>query len=135
MAMKMIAACFLILMSAGCGGSQAVPPGTRGLIHAGGATLSDIQVTVHRAVGSTYEPIGHGVSSPTGEFGLIQTAGAGSLWLEPGEYAFTLESVGPEPLAWPADFALPESTPLTRTWTGNDELLDLDVPEPQPKRR
>lgn len=133
--MKMIAACSLILVSAGCTGSQAVAPGTRGVIHAGGAALSDVQVTVHRTVGSTYEPIGHGVSSPTGEFGLIQTAGAGSLWLEPGEYAFTLESVGPEPLAWPVDYSRPESTPLTRTWTENDESLDLVVPEPQPKRR
>jgi hypothetical protein len=64
--------------------------------------------------------------------GLVREKAAGPLWLEPGEYSFTLESNGSVPFAWPAEYQDPSRTPLKRDWTTADRILELDVPEPRP---
>lgn len=125
----------LLLAGAGCGGPAPVDHGTSGIIQSGSAMLSDVQITVHRVDGDARELIGFGVSKPGGTFGLMQAAAAGPLWLKPGQYAFTLESVGPEPLVWASEYSQPDKTPLTRAWTDSDESLVLDVPEPQAWQR
>lgn len=120
----------LLLAVAGCGGSTAAPGGTKGTIRHGTATLSDVQVTVHRGDHGFWEPVGFGVSGADGQFELRDNLASGPLWLTPGRYRFTIESVGPTPLAWSPAHQDPAQTPLRRTWTATDTTLDVDVPEP-----
>jgi hypothetical protein len=48
------------------------------------------------------------------------------LWLPPGEYRITLESIGP-PIQIPKAYTLAESTPLKASWTATDETLKLEA--------
>lgn len=121
------AACVAI----GCDGSPAVSGGTEGVLRAGAVTLGEIQVTVHRMDGPTPRAVGFGVSGLDGRFNLIQNGAAGPLWLTPGEYRCTVESVGPDMLLFPPQYAKAESSPLKVVWSGTEQALDLDVPMPR----
>lgn len=124
----------VLAMLTGCGGPTPVRGGTTGKLHADGAGLRDIEVTVHRQAGSTWELVGSGITDRAGEFALIQPLGAGPLWLEAGEYRCTLASVGAEPVLFPKDYRDPAKTPLQVTRQGTDTPLELNVPLPKPIR-
>lgn len=116
---------------AGCR-PQPVPGGTEGVVRVGTTRLADIHVQVFPADGAA--PVGFGVSEPDGAFELRQPHAAGPLWLPAGEYRVTIESVGPTPLVFPAEYNRPETTPLVIHWTGEEQMLDLELPEPMPGR-
>ena len=118
-----------IAVVCGCGGPSPTRPGTVGTIHAGKQPIANIRVTFHRRDEDDSELIGFGVSDHNGKFRLFLEDAIGPLWLEPGEYAVTLESDGAEPYFWPEDYLDPLKTPLVQSWDGDEELA-LDVPEP-----
>jgi hypothetical protein len=120
-----------VIAACGCGGPTPVRPGTRGTISTGGRGLAEVRVEVYRRDGDEAEFVGYGVSNPEGRFGLFQDDAAGPLWLEPGEYALTLQSVSPDPFTWPVEYLDPLKTPLLQEWEGSGELV-LEVPEPTP---
>lgn len=122
----------VVVAACGCGGPTPVRPGTRGTIRAGERGLADVRIEVYRRDGNDAEFVGYGVSDTEGHFGLYQEDAAGPLWLEPGEYALTLQSESPEPFTWPPEYLDAEKTPLTQSWNKGDESIDLDVPEPLP---
>jgi hypothetical protein len=122
---------FVSLFASGCDPGRPVTGGTAGIIHCNGIALDSIEIQVHRRKGATFEAVGSGVSGPDGRFQLVQPKASGPLYLEPGEYHFTLESVGPVSLNWEAEFQDPSRTPLHCQWMPTDGVLDLDVPEPE----
>lgn len=119
----------LLLLAAalpGCG-ARPVTGGTAGVLHFGGKSTSDIQVTVHEVVGGTTQPIGFGVTLLDGSFHLVTNGARGALWLSPGEYRCTLESAG-APVKIPKEYARADTTPLKVDWSTSDQSLDLEVP-------
>ena len=102
----------------GCGGGPSPSKGgTPGKLTFGSNVSSDIKVTIHRDAASGFE-----------ELGFANNSGATEpLWLEPGDYAFTLESIGP-PVEFPGEFVKPESTPLKVTWTSDMTSISLEAP-------
>jgi hypothetical protein len=115
----------LVFTAVGCGGVESVAGGTRGTLLADGAPLSEIQITVHHVDGSTTQPVGFGVTA----FELFANGAQGPLWLEPGEYRCTLESVG-APLQIRQEYTQPETTPLKVSWSQIDQSLNLEIPTP-----
>ena len=115
---------FLATALAGCGGVKPVTGGTQGTLKVGGQLLSDIQVTVHRVDGDTIESIGFGTTDNDGVFELVTNGAKGPLWLEEGEYRFTLESAG-APVQFSPEYALPTKTPLRVSWAGSEQDLEL----------
>jgi hypothetical protein len=110
----------------GCG-PQPVAGGTPGVLRAGGNPVSDIQITVYEADGEAWRAMGFGVPGADGAFELVTNGAAGALWLPPGEYRCTLESVG-APVRIPKEYAQVETTPLTVSWSESDEMLTLEIP-------
>jgi hypothetical protein len=119
---------------AGCGGARPVAGGSAGALHAGDVMLCDIQVTIHQMDGGSSRVVGFGVSGPDGRFALVQNGAKGPLWLSPGEYRCTVESVGSVPVRFPKEYAKAETTPLKISWTSDKHQLDLDVPAPLASR-
>ena len=77
---------------------------------------------------SNFQPIGFGNTAVDGSF-LLYTPGAdGPLWLEPGDYVFTLESLGP-PVQFPDVYVNAETSPLKVTWSREMQTLALKAPE------
>jgi hypothetical protein len=93
-----------------------------------GKLPSDICVTIHRVNETASEPIGFGVTANDGTFQLVKNEALGPLWLPPGEYRCTLESVG-SPIRIPREYTKSGSTPLKVSWSAADKSLELDVPE------
>lgn len=120
----------LTLVSAGCGPTP-IAGGTPGVVHVAGGTLADVQVHLHRLEGGLPARVGSGVTNVRGEFDCIRADGSGPLRLEPGDYVFTLESVGPTPLLWPPEYTDASKTPLKKTWAAADTRLEVHVPEPR----
>jgi len=117
----------VVLTLSGCGGVTPVTGGTNGVLHSGAAMLSEIQITVHQVDGDKFKPIGFAVPQSDGTFQLVAPEAKGPLRLAPGDYRFTLESVG-APVVIPKEMSKPETTPLKATWTGSEPKLDIDVP-------
>lgn len=109
----------------GCG-PKSVTGGTKGTLKSGENPLSDMQVTVHQLDGGTFTPIGFAVTAADGSFELVTNGAQGPLVLGPGQYRFTLESVG-TPVEVPEEFHQLESTPLKVDWTSGAKL-EFDVP-------
>ena len=121
----------LILMLAlipGCG-VQSVAGGTKGILRFDGQLLTDIRVEIYQVDGGSLRPIGFGVTTTDGSFQLVTNGAQGALWLAPGEYRCTLESVGP-PIQVAKEYTRAETTPLVVHWTAGDQQLDLEVPTP-----
>ena len=128
---KLILAVFLFTVSVLSGCSDAPAPatgGTSGTLTFGDGVTSDINITVHRSSAGSFQPIGFGLTDVEGKFILYQTGAAGPLWLEPGDYVFTLESVGPS-IAFPKEYLNPQTTPLKLNWTADSKSADLAVSE------
>jgi hypothetical protein len=123
----------LLLVLSGCGGAEPTTGGTQGVLHAGPASLSEIQVTIHQLQGNMFRPIGFGVPGADGGFCLVTNGATGPLVLLPGEYRCTLESVG-APVEIPAEYLKADTSPLKVTWSASDQKLDIDVPLPKPIR-
>jgi hypothetical protein len=120
---------FLLTVSLLAGCSDAPAPatgGTPGTLTFGDGVTSDINITVHRSSAGSFQPIGFGLTDVEGKFILYQTGAAGPLWLEPGDYVFTLESVGPS-ITFPKEYLSPLSTPLNLSWTADSTSADLKV--------
>lgn len=120
----------MLSISSLSGCSDAAAPaegGTPGTLSFADGVTSDINITVHRNSTGSFQPMGFGLTDVDGKFNLYQTGAAGPLWLEPGEYVFTLESVGPS-IAFPKEYLNPQSTPLTLNWTADSKSADLSVP-------
>ena len=112
----------------GCGSATTIEGGSPGFLWFGTEMLNDICVVAHRSDGAGFYSVGYGTTDNAGHFKLLKPDGQSPLHLEPGEYSFTLESVGP-PVQFPEEFLQPESTPLKVTWTSEMSSLDLVAPE------
>lgn len=113
----------------GCG-SATVPAegGTTGSLKFGPEVTSDIVVTVHQQNGGQFSAIGFGTTIQDGSFILYKTGATEPLWLEPGDYVFTLESIGPL-VQFPDEYLEPKATPLKITWTADMKSADLEAPQ------
>lgn len=120
-----------IVWAAGCGG-RGTRGGTRGSLRSDRGILPDVEVTVYSGLPEQRVQRGSGVSTGDGTFSLHQPDGKAPLWLEPGEYAFTVQSVGPDPMVFPSEYNDPRRTPLLHTLTGTSDSVDLVLPVPQP---
>lgn len=118
----------------GCGGPRPVAGGSSGVIRSGDTPLCDIQVTVHQMDGGAPKVVGFGVSGTDGRFTLVQNGARGPLWLSPGEYRCTVESVGPVPMRFPKNYGSAETTPLKFSWSNSDRQIELDLPSPSAGR-
>jgi hypothetical protein len=113
---------------AGCGGgSSPAKGGTPGTLAFGANVSSDIRVTIHRRASGGFEVLGFANTAADGTFVLYNSGATEPLWLEPGNYAFTLESIGP-PIEFPKEFTQPESTPLKVKWESDMSSIRLDAP-------
>ena len=112
----------------GCSSPMVSKDGSAGSLGFGTETLGDICVVVHRKDGTSFQSIGFGTTNQAGFFNLLKTGGQDPLILEPGEYVFTLESVGPQ-IEFPSEYLNAESSPLKATWSAESTSLDLKVPE------
>ncbi len=120
---------FAIATLIGCSQNAADQDGgTIGILRFGTETVGDICVVVHKQEASGFQQIGYGTTLASGTFSLVTIGGAEPLVLEPGEYAFTLESLGPQ-IPFPAEFLSPEKSPLKTTWGDESSLIDLEAPE------
>lgn len=114
-----------------CGCSGATSPakgGTAGALMFGPEVTSDILVTVYKKSDIGFQSIGFGTTAVNGSFILYNNGATEPLWLEPGDYAFTLESIGP-PVKFPAPYQKPESSPLHVNWNSEMPSLVLQAPE------
>lgn len=121
------------LVTTGCG-PRSVKGGTQGILIVNDEAWPDLQLTVHQWEENSGEIIGFAVTKGDGSFELLLNGAEGPLWLTPGDYRFTLETVGP-PMKIPKIFTQPETTPLKINWTGADPRLEFHVQlNPQPKK-
>ena len=120
----------LILVSSllGCSEPTVSKDGSIGTLKFGTQTLGDICVVVHKKEGSAFQQLGFGTTDGTGMFFLLKTGGQEALILEPGDYTFTLEPVGPQ-IAFPPVYLQSEKSPLKSTWTADMTSLELNAPE------
>lgn len=126
--LSVVLLCLLCCLS-GCGSTPSVSrEGSNGLLTFGAQTLGDICVVVHRKEGTGFQQQGFGTTDRAGFFHLLRDGGQEPLVLEPGDYSFTLESVGPQ-IVFPAPYLKPETSPLKVTWTAELTTLDLQAPE------
>lgn len=125
---KLILIGILIGCLFGCSSPAVSKEGSPGTLWFGGQTLSDICLVVYRREGSLFVQAGFGTTDHAGYFHLLTVDGQTPLILEPGDYSFTLESLGPQ-IVFPDIYLKPETTPLTMTWTADSKSLDLIAPE------
>ncbi|HEY1066849.1 MAG TPA: hypothetical protein VGE52_12090 [Pirellulales bacterium] len=117
---------------AGCRrGPKPVEGGTRGVVRAGAVPLREVRVTVYPQADATATELGHAVTAPDGSFALVKPQAAGPLFLPPGEYRITLESVGAEPLRFSPAIGDRRKSPLVVTHRDETALLDVNAPAPQ----
>ena len=112
----------------GCSTPAVSKEGPSGSLWFGTKNLSDICVVVHQKDGTAFQSAGFGTTNHEGFFYLVKTGGHEPLILEPGEYAFTLESLGPQ-IVFPTAYLKPETSPLKVTWSSEMTILDLKAPE------
>ncbi len=126
---NLFAALLSLLCIVGCSTSPApAKGGTPGMLTFADGVTSDINVTVFRSLDGGYQQAGFGTTGLEGAFVLYQMGAAGPLWLEPGNYVFTLESIGP-PIVFSKEFRSPQTTPLKITWNADSKSVDLYVPQ------
>lgn len=119
----------LAAVLAGCGsGTTSAQGGTPGKLTFGSNVSSDIRITIYHSVAGGFQELGFANTTGDGSFVLYNSGATEPLWLEPGDYVFTLESIGP-PVQFPKDFLKPESTPLKVNWTSEMDSINLETPE------
>lgn len=102
--------------------------GTSGTLKFEDQVTSDIVITIHRLNGTSVESIGFGTTQIDGSFALYKPGAAEPLFLEPGEYSCTLESVGPS-IKLPKDYMTASRSPLKFTWTSEMKSVELIAPK------
>lgn len=117
--------CLMGLLS-GCSGDRSVTGGTKGTLRTTTTELCDVRVNVY--VAGTMEPIGFGITRDQGRFELYRPDAFSALYLSPGEYSFTLESLGPDPLPLAPQLRHPRRTPLRKRWSESDSTLEIVIP-------
>jgi uncharacterized iron-regulated membrane protein len=117
---------WMAVLLTGCGPTP-ITGGTPGTLRDAAQPLAEMQITIYRQEGSTWQPIGQAVTAADGKFELVTTSALGPLRLEAGDYRCTLESVG-APARIPAEYAQAGTTPLRPAWTADSRQLDLAVP-------
>ena len=118
----------VVVAMTGC--SRAPKPvkgGTNGELQQAGNPIGDIQVRVYQEDGNSYEVVGFADTNGEGQFQLLVPEGDGPLYLGPGDYCFTLNSVGSR-IPIPKEYGKPETTPLKVSWSVSDETLQLELP-------
>lgn len=121
----------LAALSAGCGVPGDIPGGTAGTLQANGQPLPDVLVTVYPETPSATEPLGIGITDSEGRFELRTREPVAPLTLDPGNYRFTVESMGEIYMLWPPEYADPSRTPLTQAVSSSNEELGINVPQPR----
>ncbi|HWL08283.1 MAG TPA: hypothetical protein VNQ76_07760 [Planctomicrobium sp.] len=127
-----------VMQMEGCSEPREIPGGTPGIIRIDSKGIADVQVTAYRKnQDQRFEPVAIGISGRNGEFELRKQDALEAVWLEPGEYRFTVESIGDIHIPWSPEFRNPEKTSLRQTRTDQDhkKLIELSVPDPTPKNR
>ena len=126
--LKLIIAILIAGFLCGCSGSRSpAKGGTAGALMFGPEVTSDILVTVYKKNDNGFQSIGFGTMAVNGSFILYNNGATEPLWLEPGDYKFTLESIGP-PIKFPAPYLKPESSPLHVNWNSDMTSLVLQAP-------
>lgn len=120
----------LAILSEGCGVPGEIPGGTAGFLHANGQPIPDVLVTVYPDTPST-DALGIGITDADGRFELRTREPITPLMLDPGDYRFTVQSMGEIYLIWPPEYADPPKTPLTRSISSSSEELEISVPQPR----
>lgn len=127
--------CFCALMASfsvlvvGCDRSPApAAGGTSGTLKFGDQVTSDIMITIHRKSNGAFESIGFGTTQSDGTFVLYKPGAAEPLYLAPGDYCGTLESVGP-PVRLPQEYLDPSQSPMTFAWALESDTLNLNAPQ------
>lgn len=92
--------------------------------------MADVQITLSKSVGETKSIVGTGVSRMDGRFELFLPDGTGPLWLDPGEYIVTAESVGSTPLVWEEPIGDVLLSPIRLNWVGPERDLIIELPDP-----
>jgi len=117
----------MLVLFLGCG-PRPTTGGTPGTFQYGGLPRVDVQIQLHRQ--PSQEHVGFGVTTADGKFQLISPDAKGPLFLSPGEYSITLESVGTDPVLFPTEYTSPTTTPLRHVWSASDTSLDIQIPAP-----
>lgn len=115
-----------LMMISGCTKDGSVRGGTTGRVTVGGEPFPEIQVTVFRGEPKDALKLGFGVTGMDGRVELLAEEATGPLWLIPGEYLVTVESIGPT-LAIPRDCLDVKRTPLRMTIGTVSSEFTLDV--------
>lgn len=117
-----------LLFQVGCSQNPAlVEGGTAGSLVAGETPVPDVEVKIYAVGDST--PLGFGATNHEGKFRLVLPKGEGPFWLSPGDYVFTLESLGPVPPPLSPAYTNASKSPLKATWQEGDLALDLKIPK------
>ena len=128
----LIGGAILLAAMGGCR-PQPVEGGTAGSLVIQGSPVSEIQISVHQNTGGSWTKIGFGDTRADGSFELVKLGAEGPLVLEPGEYRFTLESIG-VPLFLPPIYTSPQATPLVVQYPTSDGSIPLVIGSPAPGR-
>jgi len=115
-----------ILFNTGCGGTRSVEGGTTGTLMAGEIALPDFEIKVY--LQGSESPLGMGTTGPDGRFQLFAPKANGPLWLQAGEYAFTLEALGPDSPRIVRTYSDAKKTPLKLSWEPTSKSLALRIP-------
>lgn len=117
----------MLVLLLGCG-PRPTTGGTPGTFQYDGLPRVDVQIHLH--VLPTQERVGFGITTADGKFQLFTSDAKKPLFLSPGEYAITLESIGTDPVLLPPEYSNPTTTPLRRIWSTGDTSLDIHIPAP-----
>lgn len=115
------------LAMTGCSDVSPVRGGNVGRVTVGGQPWSEVQVTIYRGPANDALKLGFGVTTADGKVELLADEATGPLWLVPGDYLATAESIGPPLEIAPACRDVTK-TPLRFTIGGDQDEFSLDVP-------
>ncbi len=105
-----------------------------GRVTVGGEAWPEVEVTIYRGEPDDALRLGFGVTAADGRVELLAEEATGPLWLVPGEYLVTAQSIGP-PLEIAADCGDVRKTPLRITVSEGESTFTLDVPITQQRGR
>ncbi|MCA9130487.1 MAG: carboxypeptidase regulatory-like domain-containing protein [Planctomycetales bacterium] len=111
-----------LVVTTGCS-QQGTAGGTRGRLTSDGVPLPQMQVTVFDAHSNS---IATGFTQNNGQFELVSLDGAEPVLLSPGEYRWTLQTVGAE-VDIPKRLTDPASSDLAVEWNEDNEIV-LEAP-------
>ena len=114
------------VLACGCGRTTELPGGTKGILLVQGMPVEEIQINVFRQGAAS--SLAFGISDYAGRFELRHPESLEAVWLEPGEYKITIESVGEYYLRWPSPYSNPAETPLQHTLSGREEEFRVEIP-------